>query len=68
MAQRKVRRKKPRKPEDEYTYLAVRVESYEATADASINHDVYQPQYAFSLDDCDPLYSRARKSGFPVRD
>ena len=51
MAQRKVRRKKPRKPEDEYTYLAVRVESYEATADASINHDVYQPQYAISLDD-----------------
>jgi hypothetical protein len=56
MARRKVRRRKQRKPEDEYTYLAVRVERYEASAGASINHDVYQPQYAFSLDDCDPLY------------
>jgi hypothetical protein len=54
MTRRKARRQK--RSEDEYTYLAIRVSSYEAEADASINHDVYYPQHAFELDDRDPVF------------
>jgi len=54
MAQKKKRR--PKKPTIEYTYLAVRVEHYEASVSAAINHDAYKPQYAFRLEDDDPLY------------
>jgi hypothetical protein len=53
MGRRKTRRNKS---EDEYTHLAIRIERYEAEADASINHDVYYPQHAFNLDDRDPVF------------
>jgi hypothetical protein len=43
MGRRKIHRNKS---EDEFTQLAIRIERYEADADASISHDVYYPQYA----------------------
>ena len=51
-------RRKPsrKKPEEEYTDFGIRVERYEAEADASINLDAYYPQHAINLDDRDPLY------------
>lgn len=51
---RRSRRRK--KQEEEYTFLGIRVSSYQAGMDASINHDAYNPQYAFNLDERDPLY------------
>jgi len=50
------RKKLPKKPEDEYTHLAIRVESYEAQADASINYNVYRPYHSLDLDERDPVY------------
>jgi hypothetical protein len=41
---------------EEHTQLAIRVEHYEARVEASVNHDVYAPQYAWNLDGDDPLY------------
>jgi len=51
-------RRKPcqKKYEDEYTDLAIRVERYDAEAEASINHDAYYPEHSFNLDDRDPVY------------
>jgi len=53
MARRIKRRKKP---EDEHTFLAVRVVDYDVSVDAGVNSAVYAPQYAWNLDDDDPLY------------
>lgn len=53
MALKKTRR---RKGEDEHTYLAIRVDSYEAQAEASVNLNAYYPQLAITLDDRDPLF------------
>jgi hypothetical protein len=53
MGRRRARRKRS---EDEYANLAIRVERYEATAAASINHKIYYPQHAFNLDELDPVY------------
>ncbi|MBB3455239.1 hypothetical protein FHT86_003538 [Rhizobium sp. BK313] len=52
MPQRKKRRKTP---DDEYTFLAIRVEGYEANVEAAINHDVFAPQFAWNADDDHPL-------------
>lgn len=50
------KRKRPRRPAEEFTYLAIRVAQCEASVDASVNRTVYGPQYAWRLDDEDPLY------------
>ncbi|MER8441392.1 hypothetical protein NKH36_34045 [Mesorhizobium sp. M1312] len=50
------RRKQEKKPDEEHTYLAIRVERCEASVEASINYNVYAPQYAWNLDDDDPLH------------
>jgi hypothetical protein len=63
MPQRKSRQNKP---EGDWTHLNIRVESFEASAEASINHDAYSPQFAFVLDEDDPVYKftgRVRVSG-----
>lgn len=48
--------KHQRKPEEVHTHLAICVERYEARVDASVNHDVYAPQYAWGSEEDDPLY------------
>lgn len=50
------RRKRQRKREEEHTHLAIRVERYEARVEASVNHHVFAPEYAWNLDDEDPVY------------
>lgn len=51
-------RKKSRhkKPSVEHTHLTVKIESYEANIGAGVNHDAYEPRYAWQLDDRDPVY------------
>jgi hypothetical protein len=53
-----VRRQNKRKinREEQHTHLAIRVGRYDACVRASVNHNVYAPQYAWNLDDTDPLY------------
>ena len=48
--------KRQKKPEQVHTHLAIRVERYEACVGASVNHDVYAPQYAWGSEEDDPLY------------
>ncbi|UCI23529.1 hypothetical protein [Mesorhizobium sp. B2-8-5] len=50
------RTKRQNGPEEEHTHIAIRVESCEVSVKARINHDVYAPEYAWDLDDGDPLY------------
>jgi hypothetical protein len=45
-----------RQPNEVHTQLAIRTERYEACTEASINHHVYAPQYAWTIDENDPLY------------
>jgi len=45
-----------RKAEQEHTHIAIRVERYEAGITASINQNVHGAQYAWKLDDEDPVY------------
>lgn len=49
-------KKHQKKPEEEDTHLAVKVERYEARVEAAVNSDVYRPQYALDLSDDDKLY------------
>lgn len=49
-------RARQKKPEEEHTHLAIRVERYDASIETAVNHNVYAPQYAWDLDDNDPLY------------
>lgn len=51
-----VKRTRPKKQDVEHTHLALRVECYEADIDASVNHYAYDPQYAWDLDDSEPVY------------
>ena len=48
--------KRQKKSGEEHTHLAVKVQRSEASVEAGINHNVYSPQYAWDLDDDDPLY------------
>ncbi|TGV61079.1 hypothetical protein EN784_01380 [bacterium M00.F.Ca.ET.141.01.1.1] len=41
---------------DEHTHLAVKVEHCEASVETRIEPGIYQPQYAWDLDDNAPLY------------
>lgn len=45
-----------RRPEDSHTQLAIHVERYDVSIDASINHSVYAPQHAWNLNEEDPVY------------
>jgi hypothetical protein len=45
------------KPEVEHAHIAIRVEDYDAHVAAAVNHTVYAPQYAWDLNDDDPLYT-----------
>jgi hypothetical protein len=52
-------RKKPRSPansEDEYGFLALRVNDYEAYVEAFLNRYAHSPQYAFRDTEEEPLY------------
>lgn len=51
-----MRRKSASKAQDEYTHLELRVESFETSAMANINHDAIEPQSAWRLDEEDPVY------------
>ena len=50
------RSRKVKKPEEVYTLLSIRVDTYEARADVTINYNVIHPQYAIDLHDSDPLF------------
>ncbi len=51
------RRKTTRtKSAEETTFLAIRVELYQARTDAAVNHNVYAPGLAWEYDEDDPLY------------
>jgi len=43
--------------EERDTRIVILVENYDAHVDAAINHNVYAPQYAWDLNDDDPVYS-----------
>jgi len=49
-------RKRPKKPEEQHSYVGIRLGRYEARVGAGVNRHVYAPQYAWDLDDDDPLY------------
>lgn len=53
MARKKTRRKKP---EEEYFHIAIRVERFETKTEASIHRDTTHPEFAYRLDDSDPVY------------
>lgn len=50
------RKRQQKKPVEQHVFLSVRVENYEAETEVSVNHNVYEPQYAWGMDDDDPLY------------
>lgn len=50
------KRTRQRRLRDEDTFLGLRVERYEASVDASVNHYLYSPKYARDFDDRDPVY------------
>lgn len=50
------KRKRPNKPDEEHSHIIIRLEHYEAGVEARVNHYAYAPQYAWNLDDDDPLY------------
>ncbi|MDL2403044.1 hypothetical protein [Rhizobium mayense] len=49
-------KKRQKTPDDEHRFLAVRVEGFDAKVEAAINHSVFAPQFAWNLDDDDPLF------------
>ena len=40
------KRKRQKRPEDDHTYLAIRVERYEASVEGAVNYNVYTPHGA----------------------
>jgi hypothetical protein len=50
------RKRQQKKPEKQHIFLSVRVESYGVETEVSVNRNVYEPQYAWGMDDDDPLY------------
>ena len=50
------RKKRQKTPAEEHTFLAIRVERYEASIDAAINYSVRAPEHAWNLDDDQPVY------------
>lgn len=49
-------RKHLSRPKEEDTHLALRIEDFEASVFAGINHDALAPEFAWSLDENDPVY------------
>jgi hypothetical protein len=49
-------KKKPKRSDDEHTFLAIRVERYEVSTDASLNLDLKTSHPLFARDD-DPVYT-----------
>jgi hypothetical protein len=58
MAKKKTKRKKrrSRKPTEEYTHLGIQLDDYKVRAEAEINHLAYGPEYAWRDPDEEPLY------------
>ncbi len=50
------KKKRQKVPDDEHAHLAIRVDGYEAKIGATINHNVFAPQFAWNLEDDDPLF------------
>jgi hypothetical protein len=50
------KRKRPKKSDEQHSHIVIRLESYEAGVEARVNHYAYAPQYAWNLDDDDPVY------------
>ncbi|TGQ70842.1 hypothetical protein EN805_00065 [bacterium M00.F.Ca.ET.162.01.1.1] len=48
--------RRKRQPEDEHAHLAIKVDHCEASVETRIEPEIYQPQYAWDLDDDAPLY------------
>ena len=49
-------KKRWKKLEEQHSFLAIRVEQYDASVETSVNHNVYAPQYAWDSHESDPLY------------
>ena len=49
-------RRRQQEAKEEFTHLSLRVESYEASISAGVNHNAYSPEYAWDLDESDPVY------------
>lgn len=49
-------RTRKHQPDDEHTRLAIKVERCEASVETRIEPEIYQPQFAWDLDDDTPLY------------
>ncbi|MDX8501903.1 hypothetical protein RFM99_26250 [Mesorhizobium sp. VK4C] len=45
-----------KRPDEEHTHLAIRVERCDASVETRVEPGIYQPQYAWDLDDDSPLY------------
>lgn len=56
------KRKRREKPDEERSHIIIRLEHYEASIEARINHHAYAPQYAWDLDDDDPVYEFADRT------
>lgn len=56
MEQTSRKRKRQNKSDEEHSHVIIRLEHYDASVDARVNHYAYAPQYAWNLDDDDPLY------------
>lgn len=50
------KRKRPNKHAEEHSHIVIRLERYEAGVEGGVNHYAYAPQYAWNLDDDDPVY------------
>ncbi len=51
-----LKRKKTQKPQEVHTDIVIQVEGYDVDVGAAVNYVVYGPQYAWNIDDRDPLY------------
>lgn len=52
-------RRRKHTSEDEHTHLTIKVEHCEASVETRVEPGIYQPQYAWDLDDDAPLYRTA---------
>lgn len=49
-------KKRRNKPDEEHTFITIRVEHHDASISAGVNSEVYAPQFASKLDDDDPVF------------
>ncbi len=50
------RKNRQKRPDDEHSYLAIRVDDYEVNIGATVNHNALAPQFAWNSGDDDPLF------------